>query len=211
MVKYSDKKQTVNNEITTTSETSTVSSQTEVMGLCGKNGTNNTSNNNLPAIIRGFLFDLNDLERTRLKQLFSSATLIRDPVVTMASEANTGPEILRVFQIRTEIHFRRIIKMCKTMTEFTELSETDQIILLKTSCPEIICLLNILTYDFVGEFWTLYIGYDKAAILRMDILRQGIGHVYDFQKSFMFKLNQEYNQDINLMNLEAQDWGTRRG
>ncbi|CAG2171011.1 unnamed protein product [Oppiella nova] len=37
--------------------------------------------------------------------------------------------------------------------EYKELCEDDKIILLKTSCPEILCLYKVVNFDFDGEFW----------------------------------------------------------
>ncbi|CAG2105009.1 unnamed protein product [Medioppia subpectinata] len=107
----------------------------------------------------------------RLTQVFKSTAFIKDPIVKSTSEVNTGAEALRVLRMRTEIHCRRIIKMCKTIDEFTELCENDRIILLKTCCPEIICL----TSD------------SKSAVrMNLDVLKWG-------------KL--KYNHDTNLMDL----------
>ncbi|CAG2104834.1 unnamed protein product [Medioppia subpectinata] len=97
MVKYSDQNQTINNEITTISKTSTPSGINWVLDM------------------------------------------ISDPVVRPTSEANTIPEIIRD---------------------------------------------------------------SKSAVkMDLDVLKLGKLSIYDGQRNFMFKLNQEYNHDTNLMDL----------
>ncbi|CAG2108001.1 unnamed protein product [Medioppia subpectinata] len=42
---------------------------------------------------------------------------------------------------------------------------------------------------------------EDAAILRFDVLRMGVHNIYDFQKTFMNKLNEECSNDMNLIDL----------
>ncbi|CAG2113793.1 unnamed protein product [Medioppia subpectinata] len=152
----------------TNTQVSTDSPATTAMCLHQKDGTDKSADNQMPAYIRGLIFTFNDTERHRLKQLFYSTTWLRDPVVNLVVEPSTEPEVLRVLQMRTEMHCRRIIKMSKTINEFRELCESDKITLLKSGSQEIITLLNILSFNFEGEFWTVYTGSEYASILHLD-------------------------------------------
>ncbi|CAG2112147.1 unnamed protein product [Medioppia subpectinata] len=127
---------------------------------------------------------------------------MRDPVARITSDPKTHPEVNRIFQHRTDMRCRQTIKMCKTMTEFRDLCENDQIILLKTSCFEMLCFVSVLTFDFTDQFWTVYIDSENAAMLRLEaLIKWGKMNLYDILINYMFKLNQEYNQDTNLIDL----------
>ncbi|CAG2104835.1 unnamed protein product [Medioppia subpectinata] len=136
-----------NNE-STPSQASTVSSPSDAMCLYRKDGIsdNNADNcaiNQIPALIRGLIFQFNDLEMRRLRQLFNSTAIIKDPIVEIASEPISVSEI--------------------------------------------------------------YHRSDNAAIITLDVLKWGTENVYGFQKDFMYKLNQEYNQDMNLLDLTSKE------
>ncbi|CAG2105010.1 unnamed protein product [Medioppia subpectinata] len=214
-LEYCDSKTELENKVTdnnciqirdiesTSCRDSTLKSKEDVICLYGNDGSDNIGIKHISVTLRGVIFGLNDMERCRLTQVFKSTAFIKDPVVRPTSAVNTIAEALRVLRMRTEIHCRRIIKMCKTMDEFTELCENDKIILLKTCCPEIICLSSVLTFDFVGKFWTVYIDSKSVASLSVETLKWGTMSNFDRQRimNFMYKLNQEYNGDTNLMDL----------
>ncbi|CAG2119786.1 unnamed protein product [Medioppia subpectinata] len=138
--------------------------------------------NGIPHLIKGFIFNFNEQEMHRLRQLFSSTVYLRDPKIERITwNAKTLPEVNRVFQIRTDMRCRQTVKMCKTMTEFRDLCETDQIILLKACCLEILCLISVATFDFVKELWT---DSENAAVMKLEFLKYGKFNFYDVQKVF---------------------------
>ncbi|CAG2163563.1 unnamed protein product [Oppiella nova] len=91
--------------------------------------------------------------------------------------------------------------MSTNMTEFSELCEDDKIALLKKGCTEIICLLTVVTFDFEGEFWTVPIDDENAAQVSLDVLKWGKWNLYDLHRQFMFNVYQEYNSDMNIIDL----------
>ncbi|CAG2183480.1 unnamed protein product, partial [Oppiella nova] len=72
----------------------------------------------IPSVIRGLIFDLNELELSRFKQLFRSTQMIKDPNVKITSSANTYVDVFKVLQNRNERKCHRIVQMSTNMTEF---------------------------------------------------------------------------------------------
>ena len=137
-------------------QVSTVSSATDLIDMNGIEDDYSIVND-IPSLIRGLIFSFNELEMSRLKHLFSSTTYMKDPVAKITTKVETYNDFVNATITRSDNKCRRMIQMCKTIDEFKELCEDDKIILLKASCPEIICLLSVLTFDFDGEFWTVAI------------------------------------------------------
>ncbi|CAG2109824.1 unnamed protein product [Medioppia subpectinata] len=154
-----------------------------------------------PALIRGLIFNFNDLEINRFKELFSSVDVMRDPTLAIASETTDVMEAFRLLQMRCDVKCRRIIKMSTNISEFTNLCEEDKIALLKTGCPEIICLISVLNFNFDGEFWTVGIDDERATILRLDVFKYASRSIYEAHRRFMFAMKDEYNSDINIIDL----------
>ncbi|CAG2173636.1 unnamed protein product [Oppiella nova] len=137
----------------------------------------------------------------RLKQLFTSTAYMRDPVVKITSKVDTYTDVYKVFQMRSDTKSRRVIQMCKTMAQFKELCEDDKIILLKASCPEIICLISVTTFDFESEFWTVATDSENGVMLPLNVLKWGKWNFYDILKQFMITIKGEYDSDMNLIDL----------
>ncbi|XP_054169176.1 nuclear hormone receptor HR96-like [Oppia nitens] len=109
----------------------------------------------IPTLIRELIFSFNELEMNRFRELFSSAVMLRDPVLKTISETNTYMDSFTVLQKRAALKCNRIIKMSTNISEFTNLCEEDKIALLKTGCPEVICLLTVVNFDFNDNYWTV--------------------------------------------------------
>ncbi|CAG2181009.1 unnamed protein product [Oppiella nova] len=126
---------------------------------------------------------------------------MKDPVAKITTKVETYNDFVNATITRSDNKCRRMIQMCKTIDEFKELCEDDKIILLKASCPEIICLLSVLTFDFDGEFWTVVTDSENAVILPLDLLKFGKWNLYGIHKQFMYTVKGEYDSDINLIDL----------
>ncbi|CAG2112146.1 unnamed protein product, partial [Medioppia subpectinata] len=61
---------------------------------------NKCSMDHISSLIKGFIFNFNEQEMHRLRQLFSSTVYLRDPVARVTSDPQTIPEVNRVFQHR---------------------------------------------------------------------------------------------------------------
>ncbi|CAG2172654.1 unnamed protein product [Oppiella nova] len=155
----------------------------------------------MPALVRDLIFAFNDLEISRFRELFTSTVSMRDPVVTPTFETTNFVDALKVLQKRCDIKCRRIVKMSTNMSEFTGLCEEDKIALLKAACPEIICLISIINFNFDGEYWNVAIDEDHATTLRLDIFKLVQGNLYEAHRQFLWSMSEQYNSDINIIDL----------
>ncbi|CAG2164818.1 unnamed protein product [Oppiella nova] len=92
--------------------------------------------------------------------------------------------------------------MCKTINEYKELCEDDKIILLKTSCPEILCLYKVVNFDFDGEFWRVPIDSENGLIVSLDILKlQQKTYMYLLKRYLELKHNSKTESEIRFLRL----------
>ncbi|CAG2113706.1 unnamed protein product, partial [Medioppia subpectinata] len=155
----------------------------------------------IPSVIRGLIFDLNELELGRFKQLFSSMETVKDPLVKCTSRAIEFAEVFCILQVRNETKFKRIVKMSTNIDAFNELCDEDKIVLLKTGVTEIMTLMTVLNFDYEGEFWTVPIDDENAAQIPLDVLKWAKWGLYDAHRKFMRNLKQEFDTDINLIDI----------
>ncbi|CAG2100950.1 unnamed protein product [Medioppia subpectinata] len=148
---------------------------------------NNNTNTGISSVIKGFIFNFNELEINRFKELFNSVAVVRDPTVrTIAYET---VNVLKAFQIlnsRAEFKFTQMVKMSANINGFKKLCENDQIVLLKAACPQLMFLLNITDYAFDDMYLTIPIDEKRATILRMSVMMTWSEIVAEIHKKFLF-------------------------
>ncbi|CAG2184128.1 unnamed protein product [Oppiella nova] len=83
--------------------------------------------------------------------------------------------------------------MCKTLTAFRGLPESDQIVLLKYASLEIIVIQMILKFDFDGQFWDIITESHYSHLVHLELLKSG--NTYVNHKSFLRNMGQEWDSD----------------
>ncbi|CAG2107001.1 unnamed protein product [Medioppia subpectinata] len=144
----------------------------------------------VPSLVRDMIFAFNDMEINHFRELFSSTSVMRDPAVEVTSETTGFRDVLKC---------RRIVKMSKTLSKFTTLCESDKVSLVKAACPEIMCLISIINFNFDGEYWTVAIDDKTATTLKLDMFKYVGGNLYEAHRKFLRSLNTGYNSDVNLI------------
>ncbi|CAG2109858.1 unnamed protein product, partial [Medioppia subpectinata] len=148
----------------------------------------NKMDTKIPSFIKGFIFNFNELEMNRFKELFNSVAVVRNRTVrTIAYETVCVSDALQILQNRADIKFALMVKMSTNINGFKELCENDKIVLLKAGCPQIMFLLNIRDYDFEGQFWTIPIDNERATILRMSVMKGWNEIVVQIHKKFLLQ------------------------
>ncbi|CAG2116678.1 unnamed protein product [Medioppia subpectinata] len=141
----------------------------------------------------------------RFKELFNSVALVRGkpvpPLTTIAYETESVSDGIQLMQNRANTKFTLIVKMSANIKGFNDLCEDDKIVLLKAGCPQLWLLQNIINFDIDGKFWRVFIGEEKATLLRTSVLEGWSDEVIQSHKNFMFSLNAEYNCDMSLIDL----------
>ncbi|CAG2116955.1 unnamed protein product [Medioppia subpectinata] len=116
----------------------------------------NITDTTIPAMIRGFIFNLNELEINKFKELFNSVSIVRNhKLKSIEYETVCASEAFHVLVNGVDLMLPRMARIWPQITGFNELCEDDKIVLLKTSCPQIMTLQSIMLFDFEGQFWTI--------------------------------------------------------
>ncbi|CAG2100949.1 unnamed protein product [Medioppia subpectinata] len=116
----------------------------------------NKTNAIIPSLIRGLIFNFNELEINRFKELFNSVAVVRNPSVrSIAYETVNVREALELLLNGADVMFSRMVKMSLKISGFNDLCEDDKIVLLKAACPQLTILQSIIIFNFNGEFWTI--------------------------------------------------------
>ncbi|CAG2178616.1 unnamed protein product, partial [Oppiella nova] len=84
-------------------------------------------------------------------------------------KTKTFSDAFRLIQMNTDNKCRRFMKMCKNMSEFSELGKDDKIGLLIDGFPKILSLLSVLNFNFEGRFWTIPFEF-KSDMIMFDLL-----------------------------------------
>ncbi|CAG2106608.1 unnamed protein product [Medioppia subpectinata] len=121
----------------------------------------NKMSHNIPSVIKQFIFNFNELEINRLKELFSSVATVRHQRVrTVVYETECVSDALHVLHNRSDRKFPQMIKMLERIHGFNELCANDKSVLFKAPCPQLMLLESIILFDFNGQFWTIPIRSD---------------------------------------------------
>ncbi|CAG2101225.1 unnamed protein product [Medioppia subpectinata] len=155
----------------------------------------------IPYAIRGLIFELNEVEFGRFKTLFSTLEILKDPAVKSTVKITAMADIFSILEVRNERKYQQIVKMCTNFNEFSDLCEDDKISLLKSNVTEIFFLLTVMYFDFEDEFWTIVIDNESAFKIPLTFLKAGKWGLYDAHRRFMMNLKQEYDSDVNLIDI----------
>ncbi|CAG2112390.1 unnamed protein product, partial [Medioppia subpectinata] len=150
----------------------------------------------IPSVIKGFIFNFNELEMKRFKELFNSVTVVRDQTIrAIAFETESVSEALQMMQNRINFKFTQMVKMSANINGFKQLCEDDKIVLLKAACPQLMFLLNITDFAFDGMFFRIPIDEEKATIIRLSLMTTWskiVGEIHEKfllqQKTYMYLL-----------------------
>lgn len=137
--------------------------------------------------------ELNYLERQKLEELVVANEVLKMPLVCGV----TDPSLLDVINM-TDHAIRRLIKMSKKITVFKNLCQDDQIALLKGGCTELMILRSVMSYDPEKECWQGPEG-PKIMSIKVDILKEAKGNVYEEHKRFINSFLPEWRTDENIM------------
>ena len=93
--------------------------------------------------------ELTPKEKHKLKHLVSNIQLMQAETIHALPCSGRFIDVVKI----TEIITYMLIKMCKNLTAFQELSQSDQIALVKGGCMETLILRSIMTLNLEKECW----------------------------------------------------------
>ncbi|VDD84879.1 unnamed protein product [Enterobius vermicularis] len=101
----------------------------------------------------------------------------------------------------TDLALRRIIKMAKELSYFSELSQDDQIALLKGSGIELLILRGVMVFNPSQDVWDHIITRGQNGMrIKLDILKRAKENQhYEEHKKFLQTFNERWRQNENVM------------
>ncbi|CAG2173965.1 unnamed protein product [Oppiella nova] len=142
-------------------------------------------------------FEFNDLERNKLTELLNAMAVMKDQFTAITSEVTGILDALKM----TDQTVRQLIKMSKRMVGFKSLCQHDQIALLKGGCTELIILRSVVSYNYEREYYTIVMDSNNATLIKLDVLKQAKGNVYEAHKKFMHAFKSEWDSDTTIIDL----------
>uniref|UniRef100_A0A1E1X4I4 Putative nuclear hormone receptor 48 n=1 Tax=Amblyomma aureolatum TaxID=187763 RepID=A0A1E1X4I4_9ACAR len=134
---------------------------------------------------------LTDAEMHRIQELATANQVLKVPLA-----CDPEPSLVDVINM-TDHAIRRLIKMSKRIAAFKSLCQEDQVALLKGGSTELMLLRSVMSYDAERDCWK---GPDPRLMsIRVDILKEARGNVYEEHKRFINAFRPEWRLDENIM------------
>lgn len=134
---------------------------------------------------------LTDLELARIQELATANEVLKLPLA-----CDPDPSLVDVINM-TDHAIRRLIKMSKRIAAFKSLCQEDQVALLKGGSTELMLLRSVMSYDAERDCWK---GPDPRLMsIKLDILKEARGNVYEEHKRFINAFRPEWRVDENVM------------
>lgn len=108
------------------------------------------------------------------------------------------PQLLTLINL-TAIAIKRLIKMAKKINSFKNMCQTDQVILLKGGCTEMMILRSVMQYDIDHSTWQIPQNRDGVAAIRTDLLKLANNNVYEEYESFIRTFDGRLRKDENVI------------
>lgn len=134
---------------------------------------------------------LTEAEMNRIQELATANEVLKVPLA-----CDPEPSLVDVINM-TDHAIRRLIKMSKRITAFKSLCQEDQVALLKGGSTELMLLRSVMSYDAERDCWK---GPDPRLMsIKLDILKEARGNVYEEHKRFINAFRPEWRIDENIM------------
>ncbi|CAN7987026.1 unnamed protein product [Ixodes hexagonus] len=130
-------------------------------------------------------------EMNRILELATANEVLKVPLA-----CDPEPSLVDVINM-TDHAIRRLIKMSKRIAAFKSLCQEDQVALLKGGSTELMLLRSVMSYDAERDCWK---GPDPRLMsIKLDILKEARGNVYEEHKKFINAFRPEWRIDENIM------------
>ncbi|KAI1288004.1 Nuclear hormone receptor HR96 [Halotydeus destructor] len=138
--------------------------------------------------------DLNELEKRMLSELSDAYGFVKGNAV-QSFACKWKPTLDDIVKM-TDGAIRQLISLCKKVSCFQRLCQDDQIALLKGGCAPLMVLQSVMSYNAKSDCWD---DGSEGCILKMDVLKQASGDLYDVHRKFIESFRPEWRKDQNIM------------
>ncbi|CAG2105014.1 unnamed protein product [Medioppia subpectinata] len=155
-----------------------------------------------------------ETEITRLRELLSAANAIQPQNWTeitiscqneLIVQFNNGNQCSRNTTKMLAIYLERvtegIMQMSKCVPAFNQLSDTDQLSLIKYGCFDICALRSVLCFNYDYEYWNYQMDADNSVILKLDLLKAEKRNIYGSYHTFLTNIGRQWDSDPIVIDL----------
>uniref|UniRef100_A0A0K0ELB2 Nuclear hormone receptor HR96 n=1 Tax=Strongyloides stercoralis TaxID=6248 RepID=A0A0K0ELB2_STRER len=139
-------------------------------------------------------------EMELLSELIKSNSIMKEPV-NVSQSSNSSDFTLQDIVEFTNLAFRRTIQMSKMLSLFKQLSQNDQMALVKGGASEILILRGAMVYDPGQGGWKHYASKDATDIMiKIDVLKNSSEQSYYLKhKQFLDTFNERWRKSEEVM------------
>ncbi|CAG2099960.1 unnamed protein product [Medioppia subpectinata] len=146
----------------------------------------------------------NELEGNRLTELLSAVKHIQIPTFnTDSTHVKDKTELWTIVMAQNEWAIKHIIQMSKSLHGFTNLCETDQLILIKYSAIEIDVLRMIMAFNFSDRCFTVNAN-EKSYVCHIDmfkLLPVYAREIHRYNKLYLENMGLDWESDTLIIDL----------
>ncbi|KHN81511.1 Nuclear hormone receptor HR96 [Toxocara canis] len=144
---------------------------------------------------------LSERDRFLMQELIIANSILKQPVDLSLKQRATGDLTLMDVVRMTDLALRRIISMAKEISSFRELSQDDQIALLKGSCSELLILRGVMVFDPTKDVWNHHVIQGSSGVeIKLDVLKGSKeSQHYEEHKRFLTTFSEKWRRNENVM------------
>uniref|UniRef100_F1L7B2 Nuclear hormone receptor HR96 n=1 Tax=Ascaris suum TaxID=6253 RepID=F1L7B2_ASCSU len=144
---------------------------------------------------------LSERDRFLMQELIIANGILKQPVDMSLKQRATGDLTLMDVVRMTDLALRRIIDMAKEISSFRELSQDDQIALLKGSSSELLILRGVMVFDPTKHVWNHHVIQGSSGVeIKLDVLKGSKeSQHYEDHKRFLTTFSEKWRRNENVM------------
>uniref|UniRef100_A0A9J2P6J8 Nuclear receptor domain-containing protein n=1 Tax=Ascaris lumbricoides TaxID=6252 RepID=A0A9J2P6J8_ASCLU len=144
---------------------------------------------------------LSERDRFLMQELIIANGILKQPVDMSLKQRATGDLSLMDVVRMADLALRRIIDMAKEISSFRELSQDDQIALLKGSSSELLILRGVMVFDPTKHVWNHHVIQGSSGVeIKLDVLKGSKeSQHYEDHKRFLTTFSEKWRRNENVM------------
>ncbi|CAG2109040.1 unnamed protein product [Medioppia subpectinata] len=143
----------------------------------------------------------NETESMRFTELISVTEVFRTPIPKCTSQVCNFTDAVTVLMSKCDEEVREVVKAFKQLNAFRTLCQSDQILLLKYSAIQMICMRAVVCYDDDTEHWSIPLDDDNSTLVQLKFLKGYEKDLYSPMKRFLCVMGKEYDSDETILDL----------
>ncbi|CAG2177123.1 unnamed protein product, partial [Oppiella nova] len=145
----------------------------------------------------------NELEMSRLNELFTATKLLRNVLTAPTVIPKTTDETIMTADTKCVQEITNVVHFSKRLVSFNNISDHDRIHLIKNSSIQLFAMRSVSYYNPDDGCWYMDLNNGKVFQIKLDTMRYSRNStiVYSRFKEYLTKLKHEIDSDQNILDL----------